>query len=112
MPLPRRAFINPAPQLFDLRRREFLAGLRRRHDFVRIWIRYPPDQFALVAVAGDDPGLAFPHSERAFLDIQPELGLARLFIRPVAGEAVIRADGADVAVEIHRTRRGRADGFG
>ena len=49
------------------------------------------DQLALAALARHDHGVLRP--QRAFLEVEPQVGLARLGVRPVAGEAVLRRIG-------------------
>ena len=55
-------------------------------------------KLALFRVAGDDD----PVFGRAFERVEPELGLARVFIRAVAVETDVGKDRADLAVKIHR----------
>ncbi len=45
-----------------------------------------------------------PVPQRDLLEVEPQVGLARLGVRAVAGEAVLRKDRQDVAAEIDRGR--------
>ena len=42
--------------------------------------------------------------ESSFLRVEMEFRLALLFVRSVAGEAVVREDGQDIAIETYRDR--------
>ena len=77
-----------------------LAGFRRRHHFVGIVAGDRADQLALAALARHDHRVGL--AQGAVLEVEPQVGLARLGIRPVAGEAVFREDRQDVAAEIDR----------
>ena len=56
---------------------------------------------------GRDHAMAVAVTQGIFLAIESQVGLARPFVRPVAGEAVIGKDGTDVAVEFDERRRRR-----
>ena len=61
-------------------------------------------EFAPVEVAGSDAEVAAEVGDGVFAGVEAEVGLLVLRIRAVAFEAAVRDDGADVAVEINRTR--------
>ena len=67
----------------------------RRHPLVGVVGKDAPDQFALLRLAGDDGA----RLDRRLAAIQPQIGLARGAVRAVAGETVLRQDGADIVVE-------------
>ena len=58
-------------------------------------------QLALAALARHDDRVFGP--QRRLLDVEPQVGLSRLRVGPVAGEAVLREDRQDVAAEIDRS---------
>ena len=56
---------------------------------------------------GDEGALAgLGRLERGLAEVEAEAGLARVFIRPVAGETLARENGADIALKIRRGRGG------
>ena len=99
----RGTFGDPALQQVDLRGTEPVAALPLRHPQRFVFLRDPRDQLA---------GLGLPRHDRhravgelgqgrlAAVEPQP-LGAMR-FVLPVAGEAVLRQNGPDLAVVIHR----------
>ena len=93
-----RALVDPSLEGFDLSRGELLAGFRRRHQFVGILGRNALEELALAALARHDHRIL--GSEGPLLEVEPQVGLARVRIRPMAGEAVLRQDRQDVAPEI------------
>ena len=104
--LPGRAFGDPALEKIDLCGRKLFARLRRRHDFLGIARRDARHHLALLQVAGNNRVVAGLRGlERLVLHVQPQLALALVFVRPVAGEAVVREQRADVAVELDGLRR-------
>ena len=71
-----------------------LWGLLRRHAFLRVFVRDAVEEFAFSWFAGGD-GL-----EGVFPEVKPQVALPGLGIRPVASEALVGKDGADVFVEV------------
>jgi len=105
-----RAGRNPAAERVHLGRRELLLRLGRRHQLVVVRARDAADEFARIGFAGDEGALAgLRGRERGLAEVEAETGLARVFVRPVAGEALAGKDGADFALEV---RRGRGGGAG
>ncbi len=90
-----RAFGDPTFQHLFLVGRQGFVRLRRRHHLVRIRRVDALDQFAFVWLAGND-GFLF---HRDLAHVQPELGLALVLVRAVAGKAVVGQDRPDVVVE-------------
>ena len=89
-----RVFGNPPFQhLFLFGRQDFVC-LRRRHRVVRIRRVDALDQLAFVWLAGNDRFLF----HRDLAHVQPELGLALVFVRAVAEKAVVGKDWPDVVV--------------
>src|SRR5438876_101266 len=99
---PLRALANPLLDESDLAGSRVVERLWRRHQVVRIQGRDSAKQFALGALSRNDHGLAVFDSKRAFLGVEPQFPFARLFIRAVALETVIRKDREDVAAEVNR----------
>ena len=63
------------------------------------------DDFALVGLAGDDgdlAGLAF--AVGGVDEVEAQLSFARMFVHPVAGEAVLGQDRPDLTVEVDAER--------
>ena len=87
---------DPAANQIELRRRDPLTGLRRRHPFVGIVGGHPSQGFAFFRLEGDKGSLAAKFGEQTGLRIQPQIGLPLLVVRPVAIEAVLRQDRANV----------------
>ncbi len=94
------ALRDPLLQELLLLRRQFLVRLRGRHDLVGIGVVDAGDHFALVRLAGDDGIGQFAALGGALEGVEPQAGLALLFVRSVTGETVVGEDGADVAVEV------------
>ena len=95
MRVPLRAFVDPSAQQLDLlvgqvRPVSAAASVRpgRAGDVL--------DQQALRRVARDDDARL---DEGAVLGVEMEFGFALLFVGPVTGEAVVREDRQDFAVE-------------
>ena len=106
-----RAGVNPPAHRLNLRGRERLLALGRRHHLVRVLRGEPLEEFALRGLAGDDHGTL--GAEQTFLRVEPELRLAGLLIRAVALKAVLGEDGQHLAVEVRRRLgRGRGEGRG
>ena len=106
MPGPDRAFLDPALEQFDLLRLERLVLLGRRHHVVRVRGGETADHLALLRRARHHRDLArLRLPQRGLLEIEAQVGLELGRIRPVAGVAVLREDGSDVAVEINLGRR-------
>src|SRR5947207_892824 len=77
-----------------------LAGLRGGHVVVAVLREDAAQRFALVGLGGHEGVLALDALERPFLRVEAEVALAALVVRPVAEEAIVREDGADVALEV------------
>src|SRR2546426_2898707 len=58
-------------------------------------------QFALRGFSGNNDVVAAPVSERALFGIKPQARRPLLLIRPMAGKAIVRKDGTNLAVKIH-----------
>jgi len=101
--LPFRAFGDPAFEQGLLLFIEVFLGVRRGHLLIGVGVEDAAVQFALAGLSGDE-GRRDAFGEQAFVRVEPELGLALLFIGAVAGVALVGKDGPDVAVEL--------DGFG
>ncbi len=99
---------DPAAQRLDLGRGEGLAGLRGRHALGGVFRRDPLDQRTLVRLAGHDGA----GGAGGLLDVEPQVGLAMLRVRAVAGETLVRQDRADVAVEVGDRVGGAGSGGG
>src|SRR5262245_16226892 len=72
----------------------------RRHDLVGILAGDPTDQFTFRAFAGDDDWFFFSDAKCAFFGVEAEFGFARFFVWSMALVAVLRKNGAHLAVEI------------
>ncbi len=96
MPLILAALGDPALDDRLLLVRQPLVRLRRRHDHVRIGAVDTGHDFAFVRLAGNN-GLVV---HRLVADVQPQLRLSPVLVRPVAQEAVVREDRANIAVEL------------
>ncbi len=80
---------------------EGLVGLRRRHDVVGVLGLEPPDEFALARFAGNDRCLSgLGRCERGIAEVESQAALDLLHVGAVTGEAVVRKDRADLAVEV------------
>ena len=117
--LPLGPLIDPQPQGLDLAGVEGVL-VRARHDrgvqaqpvghpHPGVGGADPVDQQALVGVAGRDdrPAELAAIREGPFRHVQPQAALARLRVRPVAGEAVLGQDRPDLAGEVHGPLRDR-----
>ena len=105
VPRPRRAFFHPTFEQLDLRGLERLVVLRRRHHVVLVLRGDAADQLALFQRPRHHRDLAgLPLAKRRVLHVEPQLGLALVRVRAVAGEAVLGKDRTDVAVEIELRR--------
>ena len=84
-----------------LRGRELEIRFRWWHQLIRILGKNERDDFALRALARNDDLLLDIR-----LHIQPQLGFARVGIRAVALETVVRENRQHIPVEIRRSNRG------
>ena len=96
------ALLDPAFDEGDLVLGEHLMEFRRGHVIVRVVGAQALHHFAGFRFAGDDGGFAGLTSLAGGLKgIETELTLDLVLVGPVAGEASIREDRADVSVELH-----------
>src|SRR5262249_21190798 len=102
------ALLDPAAENSDLLSGEFLACVRGRHAVVGIGSGDALDQLAPGRLAGADGGTAVAVPESALASIEAQAGLAGLLIGAVTLEAVLRQNGADIAVEVHAIARRQA----
>jgi hypothetical protein len=99
---------DPTGECVDLSGRELLARIGRRHALGCVGGCDPLDNRTPCRLAGDDrPGL-----NRKLADVQTEIRFAMGRIRAVAGEAFVRQDRPDVAVEVDRLGGERKSGPG
>src|SRR5260370_1148811 len=104
-----RAFGNPAAKRVSLSGTEREIRLRRGHHLILIGGKDAPAKQALLRLAGDD-GMAmrfFALGVGVLGAVEAQAGLAAGRVRPVAFEATVGKNGADVAVELEFfSRRG------
>lgn len=98
---PRSSLPNPAGQVLNLLLVECFARFCQRHTLFVVVGGYSVIQFALFRFAGDNDGIPLGSRESPRLGVQTQFPLAILRIGAVAGVAVLREDGADIAVEIN-----------
>ena len=92
---------DPLRERLLVGRREHVVALGWRHDRVGIGLVDSGDQFALIGVAGDDgPAAAVEFGRGRVAVVEPQAPPAVMLVGPVAGEAVVRQDWADVAGEV------------
>ena len=101
MPVVFRPLRDPFLQQLLLPGGQLLAGLRRWHHLLGIGRFDPRDGFTFLRLARRDRGDVVLFRVCALLGVEPQLRLARLLVRPVAGEAVVREDWPDVAIELN-----------
>ena len=102
-----QCFAYGAPCSIQRLSSSFCSGLSavrigRRHHFRFVVGGDAAPEFALLGVAGDDRRDVVVFDEGGFGSVEPQVGLAGLFVEAVALEAVFGEDRADVAVEIER----------
>ena len=103
MLLPRRAAVDPALEQRDLRRRQTLVRLCRRHPRSRVRIADALVKQAVGRLARYNRSAIRPPLQRRVPPVQPKSRLPRSAIRPVALKAVIRKNRANLPLEIrHR----------
>ena len=107
MPLPLRALLDPALDRGNLIRRQFFLGLLRRHAVIRIVRGDFLVQQTLGRFAWHDDPLVAGAAEEAALDVESQLGLAMILVRPVALHAVMRQNRAHMHPKPKLLRRGR-----
>ena len=98
-----RSLCDPAPEQIPLLRGKFEPARGRRHLHTRILGVDPPPQLALIQMSGDDCKLVLVRTtscERASSLVQPQLGLACLFVRAMALETGIGENGSDLEIEV------------
>ena len=106
---PRAAFGDPPLEQFDLGGSHLFPRGGGRHLFVGILRQHAGDQFAFINLARDNGRCSRSQFGGApFSDVQPQAGLAFLFIGTVALKTIVRQDGPDVAGEVQRPVGGRS----
>ncbi len=103
--VPFRPLIDPLLEDFDLMRSQHLPRFPGRHQLVRVATGDPVNHLALPALPRHDDRFLGP--ERAFLGVQPQVGLSGPAVGTMTEEAVIRQDRQDLLAEIHRGRIAR-----
>ena len=103
---------NPLAQQFLFLLRERPVRIRRRHHVDVVVSLDAIDEFAGLRVAGDDPGVVPETGGRVLEGVDPVVRFLVLGVRPMAVEALVREDGANVAIEVDvspqsRIRRGQ-----
>ncbi len=98
MLLPLGALLDPFLEERDLSIAELLTELLGRHAFVLFRVGDPLDELAVIRFARLDGPIAAAVGLRFLFHIQPEIRLAGVLVRPVAGVAVVGEDRANVAV--------------
>ena len=108
MLLVRRTLLDPAFDRLLLRGGQLLVRLRRRHHLVLVVTENAQPHLALRQVAGLDRNHpVFARLIRALRRVEAQLRFAMFGVDPVAGEAVVRKDRPNIAVEgKHRVRHG------
>ena len=95
------AFVDPTLQCCYLCGVQVLAALFWGHVFVVIVAQNAFDDFAFIRFAWNEPSrFGFATFQRGVTDIEPVVALAFVVVRPVALEAHIRKDGADIPVKL------------
>ena len=108
MTSPDGALLDPLFQQRDLRGRDGLVLLRRRHDVIGV-VRYDAlDEFALLGLAGEDDEVAFTVALGVLFVVEAQFALAAFVVGAVAGDTVLGQDRADLPAEVDRL--GRAGG--
>ncbi len=97
------SLFNPLLDSVDLRRSEWLWGFLRGHAFLGVVVTYPEKQFTRFRFPRNHQDM-FPFTEQTVLEVQSQLGFALFFIGPVASEAMVGQNGADVSVEVDCTQ--------
>ena len=82
------ALFDPALEHFLLRGGELAMRIGRRHHLRFVVARDAPPGFALFGMAGDDCRHAVAIRVSRFGQVEPQVGLAGLFVEAVALEAV------------------------
>ena len=100
--LPWRAAVDPAFEQRDLRRSQPLVRLGRWHPRSRVRIADALVQQAVGSLAGYNRRAVGSPLQRRILAVQPKSSLPRSAIRPVALEAVVGKNRADLPLEIRR----------
>ena len=96
-----RAFGNPAPQSVFFRRGQRLFRLRWRYEIIGIGGVDAMDQLALLRLSRCHGLFTVMIRDGTIALIQPQIGLAALFIEAVAAKALVREDGPDIAIELN-----------
>ena len=100
MAFPFGARLHPLLEKGDLLGLEGFIGFGGRHEFIAVGGMEAGGDFAPFPIPGDDgDGTAFAFAESACGGIEAEFGFPMFFIGPVAGEAMIGEDGADIAIK-------------
>ena len=100
MGLPLCSLLDPAPQPFNLMRRELSSCFHRRHSVLGITGGDAPDEFAPCWLAGNYGEMALDGGLGASFEIKPKPGFTLGLIRAMALEAGVGKNRTDVAVEL------------
>ena len=105
---PGRALPDPFLEQRELRGRDGLVLLGRRHHVVGVRRFDALDQFALLRLARQDDEVSLAVALGVLFVVEPQFSFAAFLIRSVAGDAVLGKDRTDLTAEVDRF--GRADG--
>jgi len=92
--------LDPTADQFHLLRRQRAVRRRRGHPGQPVLGADSLVEAALSRPSGDNDPVTASVGKDSIGPVKPQIGLALLFVRPVAGEAVVGQDWADLAVEI------------
>src|SRR5688572_23733793 len=92
-----RALRDPAFEQILLRGRKLLVAVRGGHAILRVGSENAGDEFAFIGLTRNDHTLL--DGNRSI--VEPQFRFAMAFVGAMAAEAVVREDGADVAVELN-----------
>ena len=101
-----RAFVDPLGEHLFFLRAELEMGLGRRHQVIFILCIDEVDELGILGVARDKGILVdgcFPH-------VETQLGFPCRLVRAVTGEAVLRENRPDVAIEADPVLSGECEG--
>lgn len=104
---PSCALGDPAAQKVFLGGGERIIGISRRHDLLGVVTKNPGDEFAVVGAAGDDRDkTGFAPGEGFDAAVQPQARFTGGGIGTVAGVALVRENGLNLATKINGLRAG------
>ena len=100
-----RSLRDPSPEHGAAVIIELALGIGRRHALLDIGVPNAAHELTRARVTGHDRSHPIALGDRDRANIEPQIRLTRVPIRPMTGQATIRKNGPNIPVELDRLRK-------